>query len=143
MRTTFALFAALAAVLNSTAYSQPLVEFDRGGVVYVGVPVETWEAIVARRLDANTINRSRARAIALLRSEIADADTIANTYRRDVEEARKRERDALIYAATAHDESAELLLKLKRRTPWATAMKIELCLVVATGAIITFHTLTR
>lgn len=127
--------------LNLTACSQPLVEFRHDGAAYVGVPAETWEAIVARRLDANQLNRARARSIALLRSDIADADIIAATYRADAIEARQRERDALTYAATVRDQNASLSKKLKRRTPWATAMKIQLGAIVIGGALITYQTL--
>lgn len=135
------MLAALAALLSSTLCSQSLVEFTHGGVAYVGVPVPTWEAIVARRLDANELNRSRARTIALLRSDVADADTIAATYRADVAEARQREREALNYANAVLVANGELSKKLRRRTPWATAMKVEVGIIVIGAGIITYKQL--
>lgn len=132
----------MAVLLSSTLCSQSLVEFTHGGGAYVGVPVPVWEAIVARRLDANEINRSRARTIALLRSDVADADSIAATYMADVAEARQREREALNYANTVRDENGKLSKKLRRRTPWATAMKIQVGVIVIGGAIVTYKHLT-
>ena len=128
-------------MLNLTACSQTLVEFKHEGRAYVGVPVPTWEAIVARRIDANQLSRARARSIALLRSQVADADTVAASYRADAIEARRRERDALTYAAAVRDENSKLSKKLRRRTPWATAMKVEVGIIVIGAGIITYKQL--
>lgn len=142
MNIIFGLLAVWAAVLSSTACSQIPIEFHHGGVIYVGVPVETWEAIVARRLDVNQVSRSRARAIVLLKADIADADAIATTYKEDAAEAKKGERDALLYAASVLDANVAIQKKLRRRTPWATAMKIEVCLVLSAATFLTIQHLT-
>lgn len=131
----------MAALLSSTLCSQTLVEFSNGGTRYVGVPVQTWEAIVARRLDANHINRSRARTIVLLQSEVADADSVARTYRSDADEYKDREARAI----WERDQVSERLSKSERKVwllrPWATAMKIEVCVVVVAGTFYIYQTL--
>lgn len=131
----------MAVALSSTLCSQTLVEFRHGGTAYVGVPVETWEAIVARRLDANELNRSRARTIVLLQSDVADADSTAASYRRDADEYKDREARAI----WERDQVAERLSKSERKVhrlrPWATVMKVQVCVVVVAGTFYIYQTL--
>lgn len=129
------LFAALAVLLNLTAYSQTLVEFTHEGTQYVGVPVPTWEQVVARRLDANDLNRNRARVIAFLHSDVKDVEAIAETYRKDAEDYRERETAAIFERDQARIENNRLQKLLRRRTPWATAMKIHLGILVVGAAV--------
>ena len=125
----------MAALLSSTLCSQTLVEFSSSGTRYIGVPVQTWEAIVARRLDANELNRSRARTIVLMRADVADADSVASTYRLDAAEYRDREARAI----WERDQVAERLAKSERKVlrlrPWATVMKVQVCVAVVAGTV--------
>jgi hypothetical protein len=128
-----ALCAALAALVSLIACSQTLIEFEHNSTPYVGVTVETWEAIVAKRLSANSLNRERARAIVLLASNVDAERARAETFRKDSEDAKARERIALQRLAEAVEVNVKLARKLKRRTPWATAMKVQVVAVVAIG----------
>ena len=128
-------------LLSLTACSQTLVEFTHNGVPHVGVPVETWEAIVAKRLTANDLNRARARAIVLLASDV-DAERLrADSYRKDADDAKAGERAALDSMARAMEENGKLSRKLRRRTPWATAMKVQVGLILAGGIVYGYQTL--
>ncbi len=131
----------MAVTISSTLCSQTLVEFSSGGTRYIGVPVQTWEAIVARRLDANELNRSRARTIVLMRSDVADADSVAATYRSDAAEYRDREARAI----WERDQVAERLAKSERKVrqlrPWATVMKLQVCVVVVAGTFYIYQEL--
>lgn len=131
----------MAVTLSSTLCSQTLVEFSSGGTRYIGVPVETWEAIVARRLDANEMNRSRARTIVLLQSDVADADSTAASYQRDADEYKDREARAI----WERDQLAERLAKSERKVrqlrPWATVMKVQVCVAVVAGSVYLYQSL--
>lgn len=133
--------AALAVALSSTLCSQSLVEFEHAGRLYIGVPVETWEAIVARRIGANELNRQRALSIVLLRGDAEAERTKGETYRKDAEEAKANESAALAKLREFEDENRKLSKKLRRRTPWATAMKVEVGVLLAVGALVTYQEL--
>lgn len=124
-----------------TLCAQTLVEFTHNGVQYVGIPVPIWEEVVAKRLSSNGLNRMRARSIALLRNDVADVERIADTYRQDAIDAKKKEAAAYAERDKAIGLNAELIKKLKRRTPWATAMKVEVGILLAVGAFVTYQEL--
>lgn len=133
MTARYELYAALAALISTTACSQTLIEFQHNGTAYVGVTVETWEAIVAKRLSANSLSRDRARAIVLLASDVSAERTKGETYRKDAEDAKAGERIALQRLAESLEENGKMSRKLKRRTPWATAMKIQVGAIFVGG----------
>jgi hypothetical protein len=123
----------LAVLLSSTACSQLPVEFVHDGTTYVGVPVSTWEDVVARRLDINEVSRGRAQAIGLLRSEVRAVEAEAQTYRDDFNDCMDR---AQVIAQERDDARIELAAsdrKVKARTPWARAMQIQLGLLAIGG----------
>ena len=133
--------AALAVALSLTLCSQSLVEFEHAGRLYIGVPVETWEAIVARRIEANQLNRERAISIVTLGGDVNAAKAKGETYRKDAEEAKANEVAALAKLREFEEANAKLSRKLRRRTPWATAMKVEVGVLLAVGAFVTYQEL--
>lgn len=141
MSKAFASFVLFAALHSLTASGQTLVEFSHNGTAYVGIPVPIWEEVVAKRLSSNELNRMRARSIALLKSDVADVERISETYRQDAIDAKKKEAAAYAERDKAIGLNAELTKKLKRRTPWATAMKVQVCAVALVGAIVTYQEL--
>jgi len=141
MNALSASLAALAVALSSTLCSQSLVEFEHAGRLYIGVPVETWEAIVSRRIEANQLNRERAISIVTLGGDVNAAKAKGETYRKDAEEARANEVAALAKLNLSEDENRKLSMKLRRRTPWATAMKVEVGVLLAVGAFVTYQEL--
>lgn len=100
-----------------------------------------WEEVVAKRLSSNELNRMRARSIALLRNDVADVERIADTYRQDAIDAKRKEAAAYAERDKAIGLNAELTKNLKRRTPWATAMKVEVGLLLAVGVFVTYQEL--
>ena len=128
-------------VLSLTACSQSLVEFEHGGTKYVGIPVDTWEQVVARRLSANDLNRARARSIALLNTDVEDVRSIARKHEQDALDERQGKLAAIGERDAALVESGKLAKKLKRRTPWATAMKVQVGVLVAIGGWQVYQTL--
>ena len=141
MNALSASLAALAVALSSTLCSQSLVEFEHAGRLYIGVPVETWEAIVSRRIEANQLNRERAISIVTLGGDVNAAKAKGETYRKDAEEAKANEVAALAKLNVFEDENRNLSRKLRRRTPWATAMKVEVGVLLAVGAFVTYQEL--
>ena len=131
----------MAVALSSTLCSQNLVEFEHAGRLYIGVPVETWEAIVSRRIEANQLNRERAISIVTLGGDVNAAKAKGETYRKDAEEAKANEVAALAKLNLSEDENRKLSMKLRRRTPWATAMKVEVGVLLAAGAFVTYQEL--
>lgn len=115
MSKAFASFAAFAVLPSLTASAQTLVEFTHDGLQYVGIPVPIWEEVVAKRLSSNELNRMRARSIALLRNDVADVERIADTYRQDAIDAKKKEAAAYAERDKAIEMSAELTGKVKRK----------------------------
>ena len=128
-------------VLSLTASSQSLVEFDYQGAKYIGIPVDTWEQVVARRLSANDLNRARARSIALLNTDVEDVRSIARKHEQDAIDERQGKLAALGERDAAIAENGKLAKKLKRRTPWATAMKVQVGVLVALGGWQVYQTL--
>ena len=118
-----------------------MFRFDTLGANYLAVRADAWEDVVARWITNDRVNRAR---ISLVLGLTADVDAVkakGETYRKDAEEARANEVAALSRMRDYEDENRKLSKKLKRRTPWATAMKVEVGVLLAAGAFVTYQEL--
>lgn len=117
-----------------TACSQThpsIFDFTYAGVKYVGIRADDWETMVAKRLGSNELNRDRLHTVHLLRHDVRDEERKKDSYMRDVDDAKERERIALQRMGEAIDENAKLQAKVKRLRPWATFGKVT----VAVGVV--------
>ena len=139
-----ALSVAVAISSGLTAFGQSAPEvfrFDTLGVTYVAVRADAWEDVVARWITNDRVNRARISLVLGLTAEIDAAKAKGETYRKDAEEARANEVAALAKLNVFEDENRNLSRKLRRRTPWATAMKVEVGVILAVGMFVTYQEL--
>lgn len=135
----YSLLSALCAVLlNVTACSQTrpdIFDFEYEGTKYVGIRASTWESMVAKGLGVRELNRDRARTIALMGNDLVDEGRKKESYMKDADEAKARERVALGTLAECTDHNTELQRKVRRLRPWATIGKVTVAVGVVGIAI--------
>ena len=133
---------AISSGLTASAQSAPEVfRFDTLGVTYVAVRADAWADVVARWITNDRVNRARISLVLELTSDVDAAKAKGETYRKDAEEAKANESAALARMREFEDENRKLSRKLRRRTPWATAMKVEVGVLLAVGAFVTYQEL--
>ena len=118
-----------------------IFDFSYQGVKYVGIKAASWEQMVANRLGSNTLNRERAQSIGLLRSDVEAERINGFTYRADTEEAKKEAAAAWGDVELCKDENVALQRKNKRLRGWATAMKVQLGMIVIGGGIVAYKSI--
>jgi len=144
MRTPFALLAALAVLHSVTVCSQTppdIFDFSYQGVKYVGIKAASWEQMVANRLGSNALNRERAQSIGLQRSDVEAERIKGFMYRADIEEAKNEAAAAWGEVELCKDENLTLQRKNKRLRGWATAMKVQLGMIVIGGGIVAYKSI--
>jgi len=144
MRTPFALLAALAVLHSVTVCSQTppdIFDFSYQGVKYVGIKAASWEQMVANRLGSNALNRERAQSIGLQRSDVEAERIKGFMYRADIEEAKNEAAAAWGEVELCKDENVTLQRKNKRLRGWATAMKVQLGMIVIGGGIVAYKSI--
>ena len=144
MRTPFALLAALAVLHSVTVCSQTppdIFDFSYQGVKYVGIKAASWEQMVANRLGSNALNRERAQSIGLQRSDVEAERIKGFTYMADIEEAKNEAAAAWGEVELCKDENLTLQRKNKRLRGWATAMKVQLVMIVIGGGIVAYKSI--
>ena len=144
MRTPFALLAALAVLHSVTVCSQTppdIFDFSYQGVKYVGIKAASWEQMVANRLGSNALNRERAQSIGLQRSDVEAERIKGFMYRADIEEAKNEAAAAWGEVELCKDENLTLQRKNKRLRGWATAMKVQLVMIVIGGGIVAYKSI--
>lgn len=104
------------------------------GTAYVGIRASAWEDVVAKRITSNDLNRMRARSILELRDEVAAADSIAATFKRDAEGYRDRLAAQVMETDKVQSQLDKANRKVRNRTPWARAAQGVVGLMVL-GAI--------
>ena len=144
MNKLYALSLTLVLSSSLTAFGQSAPEiftFYHNGVKYLAVRADSWEQVVARWFENDHKSRARISSIIELNEEVADADSTAATYRSDAEEYRDREARAI----WERDQVAERLAKSERKVlrlrPWATVMKVQVCVVVVAGTFYIYQEL--
>lgn len=90
----------------------------------VALPVVTWESIVAKRIVSNELNRERRLQVALLSSQVRSDSVKLAMKDRDITDERKLKAQAYAERDACLKVNGELTAKLKRRTPWATTLKV-------------------
>lgn len=118
-----------------------IFDFSYQGVKYVGIKAASWEQMVANRLGSNTLNRERAQSIGLLRSDVEAERIKGFTYRSDIEEAKKEAAAAWGKVELCKDENVALQRIFKRLRGWATAMKVQLGMIVIGGGIVAYKSI--
>lgn len=103
------------------------------GIPYVGIRADKWEDVVARRIVSNELNRERAISIVQLVGKVDASEKTESLLRREVADERTLKNQARSERDQAIEENGKLTKKLKRRTPWATAMKIQVGAIVVFG----------
>lgn len=118
-----------------------IFDFSYQGVKYVGIKAASWEQMVANRLGSNTLNRERAQSIGLLRSDVEAERIKGFTYRADIEEAKNDAATAWGEVELCKDKNMNLQRKNKRLRGWATAMKVQLGMIVIGGGIVAYKSI--
>ena len=139
-----ALSVAVAISSGLTAFGQSAPEvfrFDTLGANYLAVRADAWADVVARWITNDRVNRARISLVLGLTAEVDAVKAKGETYRKDAEEAKANESAALARMREFEDENRKLSRKLRRRTPWATAMKVEVGLLLAVGSFVTYQEL--
>ena len=133
---------AISSGLTAFAQSAPEVfRFDTLGENYLAVRADAWADVVARWITNDRVNRARISLVLGLTADVDAAKAKGETYRKDAEEAKANESAALAKLNHSEDENRKLSRKLRRRTPWATAMKVEVGLLLAVGSFVTYQEL--
>jgi len=138
------LLAALAVLHSVTVCSQTppdIFDFSYQGVKYVGIKAASWEQMVANRLGSNALNRERAQSIGLQRSDVEAERIKGFMYRADIEEAKNEAAAAWGEVELCKDENVTLQRKNKRLRGWATAMKVQLGMIVIGGGIVAYKSI--
>lgn len=107
----------------------------------VALPVVTWESIVAKRIVSNELSRERRLQITLLSSQVRSDSVKLGMKDRDIANERTLKAQAHADRDACLTTNGELTAKLKRRTPWAVAAKIQVVALVAAGAFIGYQQL--
>ena len=138
------MLAALAVLHSVTVCSQTppdIFDFSYQGVKYVGIKAASWEQMVANRLGSNALNRERAQSIGLQRSDVEAERIKGFMYRADIEEAKNEAAAAWGEVELCKDENVTLQRKNKRLRGWATAMKVQLGMIVIGGGIVAYKSI--
>ena len=138
------MLAALAVLHSVTVCSQTppdIFDFSYQGVKYVGIKAASWEQMVANRLGSNALNRERAQSIGLQRSDVEAERIKGFMYRADIEEAKNEAAAAWGEVELCKDENLTLQRKNKRLRGWATAMKVQLGMIVIGGGIVAYKSI--
>ena len=118
-----------------------IFDFSYQGVKYVGIKAASWEQMVANRLGSNALNRERAQSIGLQRSDVEAERIKGFMYRADIEEAKNEAAAAWGEVELCKDENMTLQRKNKRLRGWATAMKVQLGMIVIGGGIVAYKSI--
>ena len=122
-------------MLSGTAFGQTPGRWVLIGGDIVQIPLADLKVVAAKRIVSNELNRERRQSIALLVSQQHDDSVTIAIKDRTIADERLLRTQAYAERDKFAEANVDIQRKLRRRTPWALAMKIELGLILVAGTI--------
>ena len=107
----------------------------------VAMPTKTFDVIVANSIVTRDNNRTRLNTLLEKDKTIRDLEGQVGIKTKGEADARRNEAISLEAAATCNDENVTLQRKNKRLRGWATAMKVQLGMIVIGGGIVAYKSI--
>ena len=107
----------------------------------VVMPLSDLQLIHAKRIVANDLLRERAQMVAIQRNLVDGLKMQIGIREQEAAKARQDAGIAWEAAATCKDENVTLQRKNKRLRGWATAMKVQLGMIVIGGGIVAYKSI--